>query len=118
MVGFTTRSEVRDGIPVLAFAGDLDVATRRAARDALQGVLAAGTGPLVLDLTDLGFLDSTGLTVLINTHNEARRAGRPFAIVVPAGAPRRTLELSGLDEELRLAESFAGANEALAASSP
>lgn len=109
MVVFTTRSEVRDGFAVLSFAGELDVASRRSAREALQIALAAGSQALVLDLSELGFLDSTGMTLLINTADEARRLGLPFAIVVPPGPPRRTLELSGLDEELRLAEDFEGA---------
>ena len=100
MVPFTTRSEQRDGVAVVAFNGDLDLATRRSARDALQAALHDGSGPLMLDLTDIEFLDSTGLTVLINTANEARRLGREFSIRVPEGQARRTLELSGLDEEL------------------
>lgn len=108
MVGFTTHFEVHDGVPVLALRGDLDVATRRSARDALQGALQAQRA-LVLDLTGLGFLDSTGLTVLINSADEARRLGRPFAIAVPPGGPRRVLELSGLDEELPMADSVEAA---------
>ena len=115
MVGFTTRSEVRDGFRVLAFAGDLDVASRRAAREALHGVLQAGERAVVLDLSDLGFLDSTGLTVLIHASDEARQLALPFAIVVPDGLPRRTLALSGLDQDLRVAQSFEGAVAALSA---
>lgn len=102
MVSFTTRSDRHGAAEVIAFTGDLDVATRRAARDALQVALREGTGPLVLDLSGIEFLDSTGLTVLVNTANEAERVARPFAIVAPPGQARRTLELSGLDEELRL----------------
>ena len=100
MVPFTTRIAERGDETVIAFTGDLDVSTRRPARDTLQAALGEGTGPLVLDLTDIEFLDSTGLTVLVNTANEAKRLGRPFTIVVPDGQARRTLELSGLDEEL------------------
>lgn len=115
MVGFTTRSELRDGFLVLAFAGDLDVATRRAARAALHGVLHAGERAVVLDLSDLGFLDSTGLTVLITASDEARQLALPFAIVVPDGLPRRTLEVTGLDDDLRVVESFEDAVAALSA---
>lgn len=100
MVPFTAQIEQRDGATVVAFRGDLDVATRRSARDALQAALNTGAGPLELDLTDIEFLDSTGLTVLVNTANEAQRLDRPFTIRVPEGQARRTLELSGLAEEL------------------
>lgn len=106
MVRFTIRSEQHAAAAVVAFTGDLDVATRRAARDALQAALHEGEGPLVLDLTGIEFLDSTGLTVLVNTANDARRAARPFTVVAPPGQARRTLELSGLVDELQVVDSL------------
>ena len=109
MVPFTTHTEQRDGATVVALSGDLDIATRRAAREALQAALAEGGGPLVLDLTAVGFLDSTGLTVLVNTANDAQRAGRSFAVVAPDGQARRTLEISGIEEELNVVSTLAEA---------
>ena len=48
MVGFNTTFETREDVSVLAFHGDLDVATRRSARDALQGALHGDGAALVL----------------------------------------------------------------------
>jgi anti-sigma B factor antagonist len=76
------RSGDRD---LLAVAGDVDIATCDALRSALDQLLEEPAGQLVIDLTDLSFLDSTGLGVLVRAHKQASAAGIDFAIVCPPG---------------------------------
>ncbi|AYN38124.1 anti-sigma factor antagonist [Streptomyces dangxiongensis] len=49
-----------DGTPRLAVSGEIDMSNV----DSLADALDAGSGPLVLDLTAVGYLDSAGLSVL------------------------------------------------------
>lgn len=56
-----------DGL--LSLAGELDLASAPTLRAAAQEKLEAGAGRLVLDLTELSFCDSTGLSVMVWAHH-------------------------------------------------
>ncbi|MFF9768308.1 STAS domain-containing protein [Streptomyces sp. NPDC053086] len=73
-----------DGTPRLAVSGEIDMSNAGSLADAL----GAGSGPLVLDLTEVEYLDSAGLSVLF-TH-----ADRLELIVPPLLEP--VLTVSGL----------------------
>ncbi|MFI7236122.1 STAS domain-containing protein [Streptomyces cyaneofuscatus] len=79
----TTRNRP-DGTPLLKAVGEIDMSNT----DALSAALDATTGPLVIDLTDVEYLDSAGLSVLF-TH-----ADRLELIAGPLLAP--VLTISGL----------------------
>lgn len=55
---------------------------------------------LLLDLRQLRFIDSTGLSLLINADGRARKAGRRVTVVPGDGAPRRLLDTTGLISRL------------------
>lgn len=65
---------------VVALRGRLDVAAAADARLSLAGAVAAGSGDLVVDLTDLEQVDATGLGVLVGAHRAAGRAGRSLVL--------------------------------------
>jgi anti-sigma B factor antagonist len=67
-----------DDEAIVAFRGELDLSVADRARDAVQQVVATAPARLVYDLTDLTFIDSSGLTVLLESAEqvavEVRRA--------------------------------------------
>ena len=80
---------------VLALSGEIDIATVGKMREALARGAAAGVGEIWVDLTDVGFMDSTGLTALVH----ARRDGVPrLSLICPAGPVRRVIEIAGIDQ--------------------
>jgi anti-sigma B factor antagonist len=85
---------------VLALKGELDVSSSAALEDELRRV--TGASVIVLDLTELEFIDSTGLGVLVKTHQRMRDDGDKLAVIEGAGQVRRLLELTGLDQQLTL----------------
>jgi anti-sigma B factor antagonist len=88
-------SESGDAI-VVALAGELDLYNAPAMRKALLDAAARGPRRLVVDLTEVTFLDSTALGALV----EARAAlgdGDAFVLAAPGLEARRALEVSGLD---------------------
>jgi anti-anti-sigma factor len=89
-----------DGAQALELVGELDVASAPALRERLAEVAIRGGGPLVIDLSDLNFIDSTGLSVLLNAKRRLTRRGRGFAVVCPPGHVRRILEVTQLVEAL------------------
>jgi anti-sigma B factor antagonist len=78
---------------VLALRGEHDMDTAPALRGELELALTAGT-PIVVDLSQAGFIDSTVLGALI--YRRERR--QPFGLVVPSGCPsHRLCEMVELD---------------------
>jgi anti-anti-sigma factor len=60
----------------LALAGDLDRRSVSLAREALHGVLGSGSGDVVLDVSGVGLVDTTGLGLLVASHRRAASSGR------------------------------------------
>jgi anti-sigma B factor antagonist len=89
---------------VLAAAGEVDLDTGPRLRSALAGLLEqANPVPVVVDLTEVTFLGSTGIAVLVDAHWQAAQSHIPFTIVVtPDGPVHRTLKTAGVDHHLTL----------------
>jgi anti-anti-sigma factor len=80
-------------------AGELDIAV---ADDVRQRGLAAleqpGVRNLVLDLTDVTFLDSSAIGALVEIRNAAQPAGVPVGLRNASSSIRRTVEIMGLTD--------------------
>ena len=96
------------GVAVLKLAGDVDVSQSLAVRDAVGAAIEAGR-PVVVDVSAVRFIDSSGIGILVTAH---RRAPEAFAVAGPVDAVRRALELTRTDRILRL---FDSVDEAVAA---
>ena len=83
--------------------------------DALQAAVAEAAPPIVLELTDLTFINSAGLGALVATHLQCRDAGRPVRVVNPPPAIERLLSLTHLNE---LFDVYASVADALRAGEP
>jgi anti-anti-sigma factor len=103
MSSFDVRQQATEGDPhafQLTVSGDVDVCTAPALDGELDAVIAAGARLVVLDLTDVTFLDSTGLRSIVRAARElAARDGR-LTCAGLSSAARRVLEISGLLAEL------------------
>jgi anti-anti-sigma factor len=93
-VEFTLRSD-RDGeTHVVTVRGELDMAVAPQVEAAL-GEDAEGAAAVLVDLTELGFMDSAGLRVLLMASERYRQAGIPWSVAVGENsAVRRMLSLS------------------------
>ena len=99
-VGIDTREQ--GGATVVALTGELDYASTDTVEERLIGIEDAGAGWIVIDLRELAFIDSTGLSLLINTDLRARKADRRLTIVSGTGASKRLIHTTGLDARLEV----------------
>jgi anti-anti-sigma factor len=106
-VAVEVETEQRDSGLRVVLSGDLDVASAPSVEERLVELYGPDApAVLVLDLRGLSFIDSTGLSLLINTDSRARKAGRHVTIVSGRGAPRRLLETTGLMRKLDVVEEW------------
>ncbi len=85
-----------DGVIVLTVGGELDVAASPAFSEKLNHVIRHEGGDVVIDLTRVSFVDSTGLAVLLNALRRLTRARRRMGVVIGGGAVRRAFEVTRL----------------------
>ncbi len=90
---------VKDGaVAVFALSGTLDIATSPTLRAALLEAADRDDHEMVVDLTQLEFLDSTGLGALIGAHKRASEHGGAVRLVAHEGQILRLLRITGLLE--------------------
>ena len=97
-VGWET-SERGDAV-VVELSGELDISTAAGVESRLMEVEQRAPERLILDLRRVSFIDSTGLSMIINADGRARKEGRRLTIVSGEGVPRRILRTVGLEERL------------------
>ncbi len=84
----------------VSFHGELDAAHAPELRDRVLAIAAAPGGRLLLDLSACTFIDSLGIAALVEAAAEMHKVGRVVAVVCRAPQVRRTLSLTGVDEQV------------------
>lgn len=92
------RYRHRTGITVLAVSGELDLRTAPRLAEALEQIPLGPEHPLVIDLTDLTYCDSTGVTVLITAHHRAQQNRAPLVLAGLGLHLTHLFEIIGLDQ--------------------
>jgi anti-sigma B factor antagonist len=89
-------------VAVVAATGEVDVFTAPALDGEITALLEQGRSRLVVDLSGVSFLDSTGLGVLVKGLKKARDAGGSIHLVVTSDRIRKIFDITGLDASLPL----------------
>jgi anti-sigma B factor antagonist len=100
------------GAVIVAPHGDVDLTTADLLRSTVDGVIDDGASAVVLDLSDVGFMDSTALGVLVGAH---RKLGNRLIVAGARPAVHRLFEITNFTTLLRLADSVDTALTALRA---
>lgn len=88
-----------DAGSVVHVAGEVDVSNASELRDALAGVLA-GEKSVEVDLSQVPYIDSTGIGVLVGAAHEAQEAGTAFCVTNPQANVARVLSLLDVADKL------------------
>ena len=99
-----TTFHIDDIEPDLAFirvVGRLNMVTAPRLRDIVAETVKTGKTRLVVDLTDVEFMDSSGLGALIGALKTTRQAGGDLRIAAPGEQVMMVLQLSNVDRILK-----------------
>jgi anti-sigma B factor antagonist len=92
-----SEERLDDVTQVIAVGGEIHVSTAPEFSRALAAALGDGAGRVVLDLSAVEFIDSTGLSVLLNGLRRVTRRGGRMAIVCTNPTVLRLFEITRLD---------------------
>jgi anti-sigma B factor antagonist len=100
----SVRSD-RDGVlHTIRVEGELDLATAEDLERELVRVEGTDAQSIVLDLSDLDFIDSTGVRILIKAHARSRADANRLALLRGPKAVQRVFELTGILDRLPFAD--------------
>ncbi len=94
-LALTHRSE--GGVSVLGVEGEVDVSSAPQLQRELSALQEAGARSVIVDLTAVGFLDSTGLGALVAARAVAAEAGGTIALVCDQERILKLFTITGLD---------------------
>ncbi|TNH30319.1 STAS domain-containing protein [Micromonospora orduensis] len=92
------------GCTVLEVHGELDMATAPQLRDALQRLIEAGDRHVVVDLADVGFMDSSALGALVVMFKAFREVSGRLSLAAVQPAVRTVLTVTSVDRVMRVHE--------------
>jgi anti-sigma B factor antagonist len=100
----TVRADRQGDVLTLHLAGEIDLATVDRVEAELEQAEASDARSIVLDLSGLTFMDSTGVRLLLTAHARSRADSHRLSLRRGPVAVQRVLELSGVDTTLPFAD--------------
>jgi anti-sigma B factor antagonist len=99
---FQADSSEVDGVRVVAVRGELDLGTATALEEPLNAAVSEGESPLLIDLTECEFIDSTGIALIVRAWQRLDNEGASgrLAIAIGNDQVQRVLEVSGLGDSI------------------
>jgi len=91
-----------DGVELVHVEGELDIATASRLISVLNTSVADALRSVIVDLTHVGFMDSTGLALLINANRRLSLRRKGFAVICPPGPLRRVFEITDMIDTLHV----------------
>jgi anti-anti-sigma factor len=100
------RVEVRSEgtAAVVVVSGELDLASGPELEEVLERISRDPVDLLVIDLREVDFMDSTGLSIIVKAHQRFAENGRRLGLVRGPSQVQRLLDLTGVAERLPLVD--------------
>ena len=97
-------------LALVSVSGELDLYTAERVRSGIDEADAVGADTVVIDLSEISFIDSTALGVLVQESKRLEGRGHSLVLVTNDPRTRRVLEVTGLD---RVLSTYATLHDAL-----
>ena len=95
----------RDGALIVSFIGDVDLQTSPDARAVLLDCVARGK-PVLVDLSKVGYIDSSGVASLVESFQKAKKSGQELVLVSASEGALRVLKLARLDKVFTICDTL------------
>jgi anti-sigma B factor antagonist len=99
---FSATLEHLDGQAVIALRGELDMDSAPQLAEFLDAFIDDGPSEIILNLSGLSFMDSSGLSVLVTAQTTLNGQQRHLTVRSPRSSARRVFEITGVSEFLNV----------------
>ena len=89
-------------VPRLAVRGELDMASAAQLGRAIEAQECGDSGVICIDVTELRFMDVSGVRTLLNAARRAGRKGRRLVVLNPQPSIQRLFSLTAVDQTLEV----------------
>ncbi len=100
---YKTRQDGK--VTVIELSGEIDVSCAPQLKDLLQGLIDEGKNQLLIDLTEVPFMDSTGLGIFVNAFKRSQQAGGSIKFASPQESLRKVFSLTQTDKVFSIFDS-------------
>ncbi|RJS47414.1 STAS domain-containing protein [Nocardioides cavernaquae] len=98
-----------DNVRVVRVSGEIDLSNAHDVLESIGEAVRSGATAIVVDLSGVTFLDSSGISMLFRLHERIGYSRQELRLVVPLASPiRRVLELTRISDVIPLHESLDG----------
>jgi anti-sigma B factor antagonist len=104
-----TKRHLGDEFVVVEARGDADLHSAQTLRLRLIDAVRSTSAPVIVDLSQIEFIDSTGMGALVAARNEAVSRGSALRVACPSERVMRLFRVTGLDDLLGVRSSLAQA---------
>lgn len=94
------ESNCNEAACTLRVQGEIDVSNADAFRESLNGLIGPKGGEVIVDMTQVPYIDSTGIGVLMGAAHRAEEEGVKLTVVCPHENILRVLSMLGVDQQL------------------
>ena len=99
MNGLTAEYEFSDGVLTIRLRGEIDHHSVKYVREEIdRQILLLRSRTVHLDMKEVGFMDSSGLGLIMGRYNHTKENGIAFKVVKPCKSAERVLRLAGADK--------------------
>lgn len=102
-MNYQTREE--QGAAIVSFEGDVDLQSSPEARKILLETVGKGL-PIMVDLSQVGYIDSSGVASLVESFQAARKAGQDLVLISVSDGAKRVLQLARLDKVFTICDTL------------
>jgi anti-anti-sigma factor len=104
-LGDLSLTSEREGVVhTISLSGELDLATATALQDELTLVEAGDASSIILDLSGLAFIDSTGIRLLLRAATRSRADSQRLTLLRGGPAVQRALQITAVEDQLPFAD--------------
>ncbi len=93
-------SEQDGGTSYMRLEGEFDLACKEIFKQRLLEVTAERPAGVIVDLSGLEFMDSSGLRMIVDAEALCRESGIDYGVIAGSGQARRVFDLTGMDDVL------------------
>jgi len=104
--GVEIREETQGSTSVIAPSGDIDMSGSPTLRESVRRMLGAKPSKLVVDLTQVGYMDSSGLATLVEAMKIAKGSGTVLVLCAMNDRVRAIFEIARLDQYFTIVDSL------------